>query len=69
MIYENSVWKNGSRIAQISNEKAVIFKIRKNGLVFSELIELKNQDILFEKGFKPSSNVLVVREKSFKIGS
>ena len=68
MLIEGQIWKNGSRIAQISIEKeifkAIIFKMEKRRLSFSEIIDIENEQILSEKGFKPTlSHVLVAKDR------
>jgi hypothetical protein len=67
MLSNGQIWKNGSKIAQVNFEdeiyKAVIFKIAKEKLLFSKIIDVKNEDILFDMGFKPTEHVLVARGK------
>jgi hypothetical protein len=67
MLLDGQVWKNGSKIAQINVEneifKAAIFKINKEKLLFLKIVDLKDEQILFEMGFKPTEHVLVTKEK------
>ena len=67
MLSDGQIWKNGTRIAQINmdNEafKAVVFKTCEEKLVFSNIIDVEDTQILFDMGFKPTEHVLVAKDK------
>jgi hypothetical protein len=67
MLSKGQVWKNGCKIAQINIEdeifKAVIFSINKEKLIFSNIIDVDNEQLLLKMGFKPTEHVLVAKEK------